>query len=72
MNDNGIAAEAAAVKAGSGEYVDLSEYFCTADRCPVVVGNTLVYRDDNHVTIEYAQLLGPVLADTVDRALAGA
>ena len=53
-----------------GEYADLSEFFCTAARCPVIVGNTLVYRDDNHVTIEYAQLLGPLLAEIVDRGLA--
>jgi peptidoglycan/LPS O-acetylase OafA/YrhL len=69
VNDNGIAAEAAATKAGGGEYADLTDLFCTADRCPVVVGNTLVYRDDNHITIDYAQQLEPVLADLVDRAL---
>jgi len=27
----------------------------------VIVGNNLVYRDDNHVTISYAQALGPVV-----------
>jgi hypothetical protein len=69
LNDNGIAAEAAATAAGGGEYADLSALFCTADRCPVIVGNTLVYRDDNHVTFEYAQQLGPVLAELADRAL---
>ena len=57
LNDAGIAAEAAATAAGGGQYADLSELFCTADRCPVIVGNTLVYRDDNHVTTEYAQVL---------------
>ena len=68
LNDNGIAAEAAATKAGGGEYADLSALFCTTERCPVIVGNTLVYRDDNHVTIEYARQLGPVLAGLIDRA----
>jgi peptidoglycan/LPS O-acetylase OafA/YrhL len=72
LNDNGIAAEAAATAAGGGEYADLSALFCTADRCPVIVGNTLVYRDDNHVTIEYAQVLGPLVAELADRALARA
>ena len=47
----------------------LSELFCTADRCPVIVGNTLVFRDDNHVTTEYAQVLAPVLTEFVDKAL---
>ena len=33
-------------QAGGGQYADLTELFCTADRCPVIVGNTLVYVDD--------------------------
>jgi peptidoglycan/LPS O-acetylase OafA/YrhL len=69
VNDAGIAAEAAATTAGGGQYADVTELFCTADRCPVIVGNDLVYRDDNHVTIEYAQVLGPVLAALADRVL---
>ncbi|WP_413467136.1 acyltransferase family protein [Mycolicibacterium sp. 120270] len=70
LNDAGIAAEAAATAAGGGQYADLSEFFCTAQRCPVIVGNTLVYRDDNHVTTEYAGVLAPVLSELVERALA--
>ena len=45
VNEPGIAAESAATKAGGGQYADLTELFCTADRCPVIVGNTLVYLD---------------------------
>nr|WP_231639580.1 acyltransferase family protein [Mycobacterium sp. Marseille-P9652] len=66
----GIVAEAAATKAGGGQYADLTELFCTADRCPVIVGNTLVYRDQDHVTIEYSRLLAPVLGALTDRVLA--
>lgn len=69
VNDGGITAEAAATRAGGGEYADLTDLFCTADRCPAIVGNTLVYRDDNHITIDYAQQLQPVLADLVDQQL---
>ncbi len=69
LNDPGIAAEAAATAAGGGQYAELSGLFCTADRCPVIVGNTLVYRDDNHVTTEYAQVIAPLLAERVDGAL---
>jgi SGNH domain (fused to AT3 domains) len=68
LNDGGIAAEAAATAAGGGQYVDLSELFCTKDRCPVIVGNTLVYRDDNHITTEYAGVLAPRLTDMIERA----
>jgi hypothetical protein len=42
VNDAGIAAESVAVKAGGGQYADLTDLFCTAERCPVIVGNTLV------------------------------
>ena len=45
MNESGIAAESAATKAGGGQYADVTELFCTAERCPVIVGNTLVYFD---------------------------
>lgn len=69
LDGAGIAAETAAVQAGGGRYADLSAYFCTAERCPMVVGNTLVFRDDNHITGEYARQLTPVLADVVLRAL---
>ena len=68
LNDGGIAAEAAATAAGGGQYVELSELFCTADRCPVVVGNTLVYRDDNHITTEYARVLAPLVTEMIERA----
>ncbi|OBK44633.1 acyltransferase [Mycobacterium sp. 1081908.1] len=65
----GMAAEAAAVKAGGGQYADLSELFCTAKRCPVVVGNTLVYVDGGHLTLEYSRLMAPAIAALADRAL---
>jgi hypothetical protein len=34
----------------------------------MIVGNNLAYRDDNHVTVEYAQALTPAVAALVDRA----
>ena len=71
VDDGGVSAERAATTAGGGHYADLTDLFCTADRCPVIVGNTLVFRDDNHVTTEYAQLLTPVFGALADRALAG-
>jgi peptidoglycan/LPS O-acetylase OafA/YrhL len=70
VNQPGIATEAAATKAGGGQYVNLTELFCTADRCPVIVGNTLVYMDEAHVTLQSARLLAPVMGALADRALA--
>ena len=70
VNESGIAAESAATESGGGRYVDLTNLFCTADRCPVIVGSTLVYFDWSHITLEYARLLGPVMGALADRELA--
>jgi hypothetical protein len=56
--------------AGGGQFADLTTLFCTAVRCPVVVGNTLVFRDDNHLTVSYVQTLEPVIGALTDRELA--
>jgi hypothetical protein len=69
FNRAGMAAESAAVQAGGGQYADLAELFCTKSRCPVIVGNTLVYVDAGHLTLEYSRLLAPALAALADRAL---
>ena len=69
VNESGIAAEAAATQAGGGQYADLTGLFCTAVRCPVIVGNTLVNFDENHVTFEYSRVLAPAIGALADRAL---
>nr|WP_276073976.1 acyltransferase family protein [Mycobacterium paraense] len=70
VNEPGIAAESAATAAGGGQYADLTDLFCTANRCPVIVGNTLVYLDQSHLTFEYSRLLAPAIAALADRTLA--
>jgi hypothetical protein len=69
VNDEGISAERAATTGNGGRYADLTDLFCTPERCPMIVGNTLVYRDDNHLTTEYARLLAPVIGALTDRAV---
>jgi peptidoglycan/LPS O-acetylase OafA/YrhL len=69
VNDPGIAAETAAVTAGGGRYADLTALFCTVGRCPVIVGNTLMYMDKSHLTLEYTSQLAPVIGALADRAL---
>ena len=70
VNDHGIAAEATATTARGGHYVDLTELFCSADRCPAIVGNTMVYVDSSHLTFEYSRRLAPAMGALADRALA--
>jgi hypothetical protein len=70
VHNSGIAAEATATRAGGGQYVDTTDLFCGTERCPVIVGNTLVYVDENHMTLEYSRALAPVAGAVADRALA--
>ncbi|WP_246227653.1 acyltransferase family protein [Mycolicibacterium helvum] len=70
VDETGIAAETAATKAGGGQYVDTTDLFCTTERCPVIVSNTLVYLDANHMSPGYARALAPAAAALADRALA--
>lgn len=41
--------------------LDLSDAVCRADRCRVIEGNVLIYRDSNHLTASYVRTLTPEL-----------
>lgn len=69
VNERGMAAEKAVTNTGGGQYGDISELFCAGDRCPAIVGNTLVYHNEFHVTPQYARLLAPAMGALADRAL---
>ncbi len=69
VNHAGIAGESTATKAGGGQYADVTTLFCAGDRCPPIVGNTLVYGDEFHLTPEYARLMAPAMGALADRAL---
>lgn len=71
VNAVGAAGERMAVLAAGGSYLDVAPWICSPSTCAVVVGNLLVYRDDNHLTTSYTQWLRPVVQPAVDAALAG-
>ena len=50
------------VRAEGASIIDPAPWFCTATRCPSVIGNILVYRDQHHITTAYSRLLAPLLA----------
>ncbi len=41
--------------------VDLSDYLCHDETCPVVIGGVDVYADSNHLTVTFARTLAPYL-----------
>jgi peptidoglycan/LPS O-acetylase OafA/YrhL len=57
----GDAAERRVIEKAGASYIDVRPWFCTATRCAAMVANLLVYRDDNHITVPFAQWLAPVL-----------
>jgi hypothetical protein len=52
--DASVAAQLPATK-----FLDFSQYFCQDEVCPAVIGNVMVYKDDNHVTRTYMESLTP-------------
>ena len=45
--------------------IDPTPWFCTPTRCPGIVGNILLYRDEQHMTPAWSRFLAPVLADAI-------
>ncbi|MDI5977909.1 acyltransferase family protein [Amycolatopsis magusensis] len=50
-------------------FLDFSDYFCERDLCPPVIGNVLLYLDDNHVTSTYMTTMAPMVEEAVETAL---
>jgi peptidoglycan/LPS O-acetylase OafA/YrhL len=61
VTDRNASWRAAAAAVGA-HYVDVIPYLCDGQICPIVVGSTIVYRDQTHVTETYARALKPILA----------
>ena len=49
--------------------LEMTRYFCPGERCPAVIGNLVVYRDDNHVSRAYMRTLAPMLEGELRRAV---
>jgi peptidoglycan/LPS O-acetylase OafA/YrhL len=47
--------------------LDLTDALCTADECPAVVGNVLVYRDDDHISATYVRTVTGYLDNLLRR-----
>jgi hypothetical protein len=45
--------------------IDPTSWFCTRRRCPVIVGNILLYRDRAHMVPAWSRFIAPVLADAI-------
>ena len=50
-------------------FADLTDYFCDQTTCYPVIGNIIVYRDNNHITATYAKTLALPLKKHLEQAL---
>jgi hypothetical protein len=50
-------------------FLDFSDSYCGPTICPAVIGNVLVYKDDNHVSATYIATMVPVIGRAIDDAL---
>ncbi|MEV1023217.1 acyltransferase family protein [Streptomyces sp. NPDC050264] len=64
------AAVRAAAASSGATVIDPVRWLCAPGVCPVLVGDTLVYRDDGHMAEAYARALAPVLDAELTRTLA--
>lgn len=57
----GVDNVAAAARSAGISLIDTSRFFCAKERCPVVIGGVVVYRDEHHITATYSSTLAPWL-----------
>ncbi|MDB5984220.1 MAG: acyltransferase 3 [Pseudomonas sp.] len=43
-------------------YIRLSDLFCKANSCSMVIGHTIIYRDSNHLNIDGSEIVGQYIA----------
>jgi hypothetical protein len=63
---NAVASRTAELDAARSRSVPVVETFdlvCPTSRCPIIVGNVLVYRDESHISATFAKWLTKPLAD---------
>ena len=49
--------------------IDPTFWFCTPQRCPVIVHDLILYRDNAHMTPPWSQFISPLLADPILSAM---
>ena len=45
----------------NAQYLDVSNWVCSLETCPVITGNILMYRDSHDLTTTYVQFLTPLI-----------
>lgn len=59
-----IEEEKHAVQESGASYVEVDEWLC-GDTCPTIQGNTLVFRDNHHLTASFSELTAPIFEQSL-------
>jgi hypothetical protein len=65
-----VAVERRVAAAHRADFVPSSDWLCSPTACPVVIGDVLMYRDDNHLSATGSAFLAPYLDAVVGSELA--
>jgi hypothetical protein len=51
--------------------IDMTDAVCQNGKCPIVVGNVIVWRDSHHLTASYSRTLATALVARIAEAVGG-
>ena len=63
-------ADAIAESDADAHHVDLTDYFCNDSSCPVLLGNTVIYRDQHHLTQTFSREMAEPLWEELEPLVA--
>jgi hypothetical protein len=52
-----------------GAFLDTTPWFCFDNVCPMVIGQTIAYFDQSHITTQYAEELAPLFTSGLEHVL---
>ena len=61
--------EARAATSAGVPLLDMTDYICDPETCGTIVGNTLVFRDEHHITAAYSAMLAAPLGAAIEPLL---
>ena len=70
VNGPRIRAERQMAESIGAMYYETSDFACGVQQCPAIIGDMVVYMDNNHITDTYSEYLAPYLKMVVQAALA--
>jgi len=65
LNDELVEIQRTAGAATGADVIDLTEYFCNTESCPPIIGDTLAYSDEHHMTATFSRQLAPALDEAL-------